>query len=129
MLKTTKTILNEIQDLETRDFDDSRDYAMKLMNEARSRQMSPFQKAKVATMLLLDATNTMGSEREVTSGIVAGIVRTHRYLQSQGIISILTALGEFGRSDSGSDPRNEHAKGTCAKLLEVLRDRIYWKDE
>lgn len=85
-----------------------------------------FRKAKEATMALLDATNVMGSEKAVQAGVVAGILGTHRYLQSQGIFAILTALGEFGRSGCNTDARNEAAKDTCNMLVSALRERIYW---
>jgi hypothetical protein len=86
-----------------------------------------YQKAREATKTLLDATNVMGAESAVMAGVVAGILETHRYLQSKGITALLTALGEFGRLEGLADARNEYVKGTCAMLPDVLRERIYWK--
>jgi len=94
----------------------------------READQEAFRKAREATKAILDATNTMGAESAVVAGVVAGILETHRYLQGQGIVAILTALGEFGKLPGHEDARNAHAKGTCAKLPEVLKDRIYWKD-
>ena len=98
------------------------------LRKIRKAERDAFNAARAATKALLDATNCMGADKAVIAGVVAGILNTHRYLQGQGIIAILTALGEFGRLPGHEDPRNAHAKATCAKLPEALREQIYWKD-
>jgi len=98
------------------------------LQRIREAETDAFIKAKVATKALLDATNTMGCDKAIVAGVVAGLLETHRYLQQQGIVAILEALGSFGKMDGQSDARNEHAKATCALLPEALRERIYWKD-
>ena len=116
-------MLNKIREFET-----GRAGEGDTLRRIREAETDAYAKAKVATKALLDATNVMGSEKAVIAGVVAGILETHRYLQGQGIVAILTALGEFGRLPGHEDPRNAHAKATCAKLPEALREQIYWKD-
>jgi hypothetical protein len=94
----------------------------------RECEVEAFNKARDAVMALLDATNVMGCDDAVKLGVIQGILRTHRYLQGQGIVAILTALGEFGRLPGNKDPRNAHAKETCESLVSALRERIYWPD-
>jgi len=116
-------MLNKIREFET-----GRAGEGDTLRKLREADREAFRKAREATKALLDATNTMGAEPAVVAGVVAGILETHRYLQGQGIVAILTALGEFGRLPGHEDPRNAHAKATCAKLPEALREQIYWKD-
>lgn len=120
-------MLKQIQEYERRDQDGDTLFR-ELSKAVYKSEATPFQKAKVATKMLLDATNTMGSDREIQAGFVAGILETHRHLQSQGILAILTALGNWGKMAGQSDARNEHAKETCELLPTLLRERIYWKD-
>jgi hypothetical protein len=117
-------MLKQIRQFERGIIDDDSDTIQRIRESEREAYLA----ARNATKALLDATNTMGADKAVVAGVVAGILETHRYLQDQGITAILTALGEFGRMSGQEDARNADAKGTCAMLPEVLRERIYWKD-
>jgi hypothetical protein len=111
-----------------REFETGRKGEGDTLTRVRQCEREAFQTAREATKTLLDATNVMGAERAVVAGVVAGLLETHRYLQSQGILAILEALGSFGKIGGREDARNAHAKATCAMLPEALRERIYWKD-
>jgi hypothetical protein len=83
--------------------------------------------AKAAIALLLDSLNS-GSKRDAVPGAVAGILTTHRFLQGQGIFTLLEALGELPKLENATDARNEHAYKACAELREALRERIFWQE-
>ena len=115
-----KTIRERISDYERGYI---RDPESDSRTQMRTAEVDAFQKAQAAMEALLDATNVMGCDQAVQAGIFAGLERTHRYLQGQGIVAILTALGEYGH-EARTDPRNEHAVQTCKLLTTALRDRI-----
>jgi hypothetical protein len=122
----TDTTMERIYKLERKNFATD-DIYQKVRSLLREEEMSDYQKAKIATMLLLDCVNG-GSRSKVQSGVICGILDTHRYLQSEGLNALLTALGNYGRLAGHSDARNEYVKATCEMLPDVLSDRIYWRD-
>lgn len=129
-MKTEKqTILQRMSRLE-KGYD--RDPENNTIRKLREADVDAFNKAREATIALLDATNTMGAEDAVMLGIIRGITQTHRYLQGQGIPAMLKAIGEFGRlaeSEHLFDARNAHVVKLAQMLRESeLRERIYWED-
>ena len=65
-----------------------------------------------------------GTRRDVIAGLVQGLSREHRYLQSEAIWALLEALARLPQ-ETGTDARNEHAVNACADVYAALADRIY----
>jgi ribosome biogenesis protein Nip4 len=53
---------------------------------------------------LVETTNSSIASDEIVKGIVSGLLRSHRHLQSEFIQSLHKALGEYAKS--GTDLRN-----------------------
>lgn len=89
-----------------------------------------YHKARDAAYALGDLLNG-GSKNAVMLGLVEGLVRQHRYLQNEAIVTLLTALGEFGALPERqfTDARNEFAHKLCRLLRERFKDELFWRDE
>jgi hypothetical protein len=95
----------------------------------RKRDAETFRKTRDAVKSLGDLLNG-GDKGAVLAGIVEGLLLQHRYLQNEAIITLLTALGEFGGLSAGqhTDARNEFAHKLCKLLRKRFRDELFWQD-
>jgi hypothetical protein len=120
------TTMQAIYKLERKNYDTDT-MTRKVKDVLYEEEASAYQKAKIAMMILLDATNG-GDKSEIHSGLICGILDTHRHLQSVGLNTLLLALGNYGRLDGQSDARNEYVKDTCKSLVTALKERMFWRD-
>jgi len=67
-----------------------------------------------------------GDRNNIMLGFLDGLVREHRYLQSEMVWMLLTILAELASPDlvNRTDARNEYAIKACADLREALKDRL-----
>lgn len=89
-----------------------------------------FEKSRDAVKTLGDTLNG-GSKDAVQTGVLVGLLTTHRYLSNEMVVQLLTALGEFGAMPESavSDARNEFAYRLCGKLRTALKDELFWRDK
>lgn len=87
-----------------------------------------FKKGEDLAKELCDSVNGM-SRNVIAAGFLEGILRSHRFLQSEAIFCLMQALGDFGALEEHvTDPRNEAAHEACGKVREALRDVLFWRD-
>jgi hypothetical protein len=98
--------------------------------EIRDSRRERYLEARNAAEKLGDLLNGC-SKSYVMAGIVEGLVRQHRYLQNETIVTLLEALGEFGALPEGqyTDARNEFAHKLCRLLRERFQDELFWRDK
>lgn len=91
-----------------------------------------FEKARDAVRALGDTLNNGSQGKDaVQTGMIVGLLTTHRYLSNEMVTQLLTALGEFGAMPESavSDARNEFAYRLCGKLRTALKDELFWRDK
>ena len=97
------------------------------------RDSDNFRKVESGFRLLGDLVNG-GDPTVIRAGLVNGLNKTHRYLQAEVIVSLLTALGDLGllykeNPARFADGRNEHAMTLLVKLRERFKDELFWRDK
>ena len=110
------TALNGISEIVSREYpalegDDRRELIDKMMKE----------KIQETTEFLVDAFNTMGYEEDVRKAMLAGINRSHRYIQQEFWSGMFKNIKEYGETNPNRyDARNEWAVRTCKEMSKVL---------
>ena len=92
-----------------------------------------FRQAREVIATLATLINRSGNDHILRLAIIDEVRRTHRYLQNELIVCILTALGDLGKlaeDEPGdfSDARNEFSMKVLQKLRKSLRDELFWRD-
>jgi hypothetical protein len=95
---------------------------------ASEHSRETFNAARDSFLALAKALNG-GNRKHAIAGLLEGITHEHRYLQNEGIWSLLTALGAFGGlPERFTDARNASSHKACKDLRTTLGDRIYWPE-
>jgi len=68
---------------------------------------------------LVSATNTMGMDKAVASGIVEGLMNSHRTLQQSFVRALLLAFQEIAEKDPSVDLRNEQALKVIKEIAKI----------
>ena len=88
------------------------------------QQQKKLKEVRDAMEVLVGATNTMGSDKLVTQGIVEGLENCHRTLQQSFMRCFVAAMKEYGDTRF-FDPRNE-ASVEFAKKVSKLAEEHYF---
>jgi hypothetical protein len=88
------------------------DEKRKLIEDAVKEKISKL------TEQLVDATNIMGMMDIVVEGILLGLTRSHRYLQSEFWQAMSEVIIKYGNSEN-FDARNEWAVQMCKRMGKV----------
>lgn len=86
--------------------------------KAHIRRVQKVKEVADAMRVIVDATNTMGSEQLVTEGIVEGLTSCHRTLQQSFMRCFVDAMKEYGDTRF-FDARNEASVEFAKKIGEM----------
>ena len=82
------------------------------------RQKQKVKEVTEAMKTIVDATNTMGSDKLVTEGIVEGLTSCHRTLQQSFMRCFVAAMKEYGDTPF-RDARNDASVDFARKIAEM----------
>ena len=86
--------------------------------ERHIRETKKVTEVREAMETIVNATNTMGSDKLVSQGIVEGIENCHRTLQQSFMRCFVAAMKEYGDTRF-FDPRNEASVDFAKKIGEM----------
>lgn len=86
--------------------------------EYHIRQQQKVKEVREAMATIVEATNTMGSDKLVTQGIVEGLENCHRTLQQSFMRCFVDAMKEYGDTRF-RDPRNDASVEFAKKIGEM----------
>lgn len=127
----TDAIFKVIRRLEGRDEFTDEELDNESFMKAARRDHDTFEKAKGAIELLGTIINGSSNNRIIRAAIVAEMIRTHRHLQNELLMTMLLAFGDLAdlateNEARWTDGRNDYAYGLLQKMRAKLDQDFYF---